>query len=111
MPVPEQMQVSLEWVDVESMPITALTNVYTAVNAPNEILLLLGQATAPLFSGTPAQQTAKLRQLHTIKCHPLARLMLSPQRALELIGVLQAALANNAIIVGQGSVTKEETAT
>jgi hypothetical protein len=92
-------QVSLEWAGLEDLPILAATNFATAVVASNEIMLVIGQAVPPILSGTAQEQADKIMELDVVTAHPLVRVLLTPKRVQDLIGMLNVTLAQHGQVV------------
>lgn len=87
--VPQQLQVNLDWSAVNEMPMSYATTFACTVPGPGEVLLLVGQAVAPVFPGTPAQQQEAMRRIKSIAVTPVAKIMINPVRLQELITALQ----------------------
>ena len=96
-----QKQVGVEWEGLDSLPIHAATTFVAGANAIGEINLAIGQTSAPVFAGTPEEQTAKLMAVTSVNARPLVRLMMTPWRVKELISILQFALDQHELIEQQ----------
>jgi hypothetical protein len=89
----------VEWPGLDDLPILSASCFAGSIVAPGEIYLAIGQFAPPIFPGTREEQAERLQGLDVLTARPLVRLMLSPQRAKELIQLLQAALANHQMAV------------
>lgn len=92
---PEQKTIDLDWHDVDALPILAANCFAVSVPRAGDIYLAIGAATPPIFPGLPEQQLLKLRELQSMHVQPLVRMILSPERARELINALRTAVENN----------------
>jgi hypothetical protein len=88
------------------LPLFYATAFAATAIGPDEVLLLIGQAVAPVFPGTVAQQQAAMAKLKTLSVSPLGRVILSARHldeiinALQQVKVSQAALAANPPALG-----------
>ncbi|MHB8382635.1 MAG: hypothetical protein ACYDC3_09910 [Candidatus Binataceae bacterium] len=85
---PQQVQVTALWPDLEKHPAMA-ANGFLLQQTGQEFILTVG-FTAPPFFSTP-EEAMKVK---TVEAQIIARLVLTPTRAVELLGLLQRGLAN-----------------
>jgi hypothetical protein len=86
--LPKEVQINLDWSEVNDQPLFYATAFATTVVSPDEVALLIGQAVAPALPGNPAQQSAALTKLKTLRVNPLGRVLLSPRHLQDLIKAL-----------------------
>jgi hypothetical protein len=98
--VPQTRVVPVTWAGIEELPILLATSFATSLLSESEILLAIGQAAAPIIPGDEETQARTLSDLESIEARPLARLVLSPQRAVELIDLLSKMVALQKQVAG-----------
>lgn len=88
-------RVEVEWGNVADVGPTFVNQVIATLgvpageaSVPDSINLIFGHAAAPLFTGTPEQIHAKVDALQSVLVRPVARLVMSRERAEELLQVL-----------------------
>jgi hypothetical protein len=91
---PEGVQLPSVWVGADETPI-AFANQFVCQFQPNEFVLTIGQASAPILLGTPDQIREQVEELSFIPVRTLARIGLTRTRVQELIAALQANLDNH----------------
>jgi hypothetical protein len=87
----QELGTSLEWIDFDEVPI-AFANHFLVQHQPDEFVLTVGQVTGPPLVGTPEQIREQARNASHVPIHAIARVGLTRQRLVELIGLLQAEL-------------------
>jgi hypothetical protein len=85
------LSLPLEWIDFEETPIL-FANHFLIQHQPNEFVITAGQTTGPPVVGTPEQIREQARGFSRVEIHTLARIGLTRDRLVELIGLLQATL-------------------
>ena len=103
MSIPEPIQVPTVWIGLEQRPIEMASHLVAQVNAPNEIIINLGQAAPPLVFGTPEEQAAQFRA-SLVQVRPIARISLTAHRVRELITLLQQSIEAHDRVFGGGTV-------
>lgn len=98
--LPQLHVVAVTWPGLEELPILLATSFATSLLSEHEILLAIGQATAPIIPGDEETQASALMALESIEARPVARLVLSPQRAVELIELLSKVVALQKQVAG-----------
>ena len=81
----------LEWVDFEDTAIL-FANHFLVQHQPNEFVISVGQLSGVPVAGTPEQVRDQAREFHRVPIATLARLGLTRDRVIELIGLLEATL-------------------
>jgi hypothetical protein len=94
-----QLSVPLQWIDFDETPIL-FSNHFLVQHQPNEFVLTVGQVTGPPLVGTPEQIREQAREFHRVPIATLARMGLTRDRTVELIGLLQAALQEHDRMLG-----------
>jgi hypothetical protein len=87
----QEIGASLEWIDFDEVPIV-FANHFLVQHQPDEFVVSLGQVTGPPLVGTPEQIREQARGVSHVPIHAIARVGLTRQRLVELIGILQAEL-------------------
>jgi hypothetical protein len=85
-------QVPVTWDGIDELPMLAATTFACGVLGPGEIMLAIGQAAPPIFAGDPQEQERLINAIDSINARPVARVVMSPARAVELIASLQQAV-------------------
>ncbi len=83
---PQQVQVTPVWRDLEKHPAMS-ANVFLLQQTGQEFILSVGFAALPYF-GTPEEALS----VKTVEPQVISRLVLTPGRVVELMGMLQQAL-------------------
>lgn len=94
-----EFSLPLEWMDFEDTAIL-FANHFLVQHQPNEFVLTVGQVTGPPVVGTPEQIREQAREFHRVPIATLARMGLTRDRTVELIGLLQAALQEHDRMLG-----------
>jgi hypothetical protein len=85
---PEMKAVMMRWPDdLTSFPVM-LCNIINAQPTPDGIVMTFGQGSPPVLSGTPEEQIEALRSTSEVPAVPLFRIVVSPQVAQQLVGIL-----------------------
>lgn len=84
----QRVDVPLVWVGVEELPVQTCTHFIAQVSNIEEIILIPGQVTPPILTGTQEQRAEQARSVDVVRGRPLARLGLTTTRVRELIKVL-----------------------
>jgi hypothetical protein len=87
----QEIGASLEWIDFDEVPIV-FANHFLVQHQPDEFVVSLGQVTGPPLVGTPEQIREQARGVSHVPIHAIARVGLTRQRLVELIGILRAEL-------------------
>ena len=91
--VTNELSLKLDWSGFEDLSIHFVNRFAVQHDAQaNEFYLNVGAVSPPLLIGSDVDvmaAAAKLQERGTIPVHPVARLALTPERALELIRALQ----------------------
>lgn len=82
----EQRQVIVRWPD--DLEVVPVANVFNVQATPDGIVVTIGQATQPLFTGSPEEQIRQARELTEVQATVVARFALTPMRATELAAAL-----------------------
>lgn len=78
------------WVGLDEQPILFATQFLGQIDDLGEILLSIGQASPPLITGTTSTEIAKqVEGITSVPVRPVARLMLTRDRAEDLKKVLE----------------------
>lgn len=97
----ERINAQLAWVGVEDVQIVFVNQVIGQVDDKGEALLTFGQATPPIIL-SPEQATAlTVTGTPFVQVRPVARIMLSRARLIEVVDVLQKTLDNQARVLKQ----------
>jgi hypothetical protein len=83
----------LVWIGAEDAPIL-FANQFLAQVQPGEIVLSVGQVTAPAVIGTAEEQQRQLESVGYVPIKVVARYALTPQRLEELAKMLAALVAD-----------------
>jgi hypothetical protein len=78
-----QVTLQIEWVPPPDHLIVS-ANLFNVVETAEGVLLSVGQVDHPLLIGSPEDQAEQARAMETIHVRTLARLLLHPDRAVEL---------------------------
>jgi hypothetical protein len=92
---PQYQELPLVWVGLEDFQIVYASTFAAQVVSPDEIVLIVGQATPPLVTGTPAEQAAQMTKVSFVQARPIARFNMSSRILRQLISILQQTLENN----------------
>jgi len=85
---PQQVQVTVTWHGVEEKLPTMAVNSFLLQQTGQEFILSVGFAAFPYL--VDPQEATKLK---TISAHPIARISMTPERAVELMQMLQQGIA------------------
>jgi hypothetical protein len=83
--------VPLKWSGIEEEPIY-FCNAFLLQNIQNEFVLTLGYANPPTFLNPPTQ--TEIDAIDSVDARPVMRVGLTPDRLIELIGILEINLRN-----------------
>jgi hypothetical protein len=85
--------IPLTWGDVSRLPVLAANQLAVQVDAlgpkPDLVVMTVGYAVAPIFSGSEEQRQEKLEQTSEVEIQPLARFSMSMGRLREWADLLQ----------------------
>lgn len=84
----------MEWVGYERLPVVAANHFYIMSDHDgSSFVLLIGHVAPPVLSGSAANQTRQLDELHTLPVNTLLRVALTDGGVSELRDVLDHALS------------------
>ncbi len=89
---PSSIKVPLAWIDVDDAPIT-LANSFVGQFQQEEIILTIGQLAPPMLFGNKEEQLGQAEKIAYVPVRTVSRLVLTRQRAVELIKILNETLA------------------
>lgn len=96
--VPETVYKALpvRWAGVESVPVLMANQFLVQVDAvadrPDQLILAIGQVTAPPVLGTPEEKLAAIQEFSEVTVRTLARFSITPARLGEFSELLRRAL-------------------
>ncbi len=86
---PESIQVPIVWVGVEELPV-AFANQFVVQVDRGEVFLTIGQLVPPpIIGATDEERRAQVENIEYVQVKPLARLVMTPSRLLELATALE----------------------
>jgi hypothetical protein len=97
--LPASAQVDVVWPSPQGLPDVLAANQFAVqilgggAGSSDEIVIAVGHVTAPILTGTPAEQEAQLAQLEQLTVRPFARFVVTRHRLGELLALLQGAAA------------------
>ncbi len=91
-------QVATHW-DAATQGIPTLAaNVFslqiTGSGEPEEVVMSVGYAAPPIFTGSPEEQQRQAEALEAVVITPVVRLSITPGRLRELLGLVQTVVDN-----------------
>lgn len=90
---PPNIDIPLAWIGAEELPIH-LVNQFVCQFNQDEFILTVGQMAPPaLIAPTPEERLEQAEQISYVPIKPLARLVFTRQRLVELAATLQANIA------------------
>lgn len=78
--------VPVEWIGLEETPVV-FCNSFFCQHQQGEFVLTLGFANAPVFMKPPTPE--EIEAIKSVKAKPMLRIALTPERLVELMGVLE----------------------
>jgi hypothetical protein len=90
--------VGVSWAPMEAMPVSfanafAWTVIPNLDGRPGELVLSVGYLVPPILTGTAEDQVAQMAAVEKVEVRPVARLLMSQERAAELALGLSQVLA------------------
>lgn len=99
-PLSEMRAVEAEWVGVDDFTLQYINQIVAQLGVvagdpavPDSIHLMFGTAAQPVFVGSPERVAALAAQLQVLPIKPVVRLVMSRERAEELLQILVQTLA------------------
>ena len=97
------IQLPLVWVGLEEQPIQMLSNVIVQIQAPEEIIMSLGQTIPPVLTGTPEEQAQTAQRIPFVPVKALVSVSLTTNRVKEMLKILTEVLERHEETFGKGS--------
>jgi hypothetical protein len=79
----QERQIPVTWPKHQEAAVMA--NVFNVSLTPDGVVLTIGQASLPIFTGTPEDQVHQAQELPEVEPIVIARIVMTPAKAAELI--------------------------